>query len=309
MATHLFTHRDCLFHDAGPGHPEKADRLRMVLNRLEGEAFSGLVEHNASKASRKILELAHTDKYLDSIDASVPKSGIVQLDPDTFMSPGSKDAALRAVGAVCDAVDLVLTEKKTNAFCAIRPPGHHAEPDVAMGFCLYSNVAIGALYAREKFGLQKIAVVDFDVHHGNGTQAVFESEENLLYISTHQEAPFYPGTGHASEKGKGNILNIPLPSGAGSGEFKKAMTEQVFPALKAFGPELIFISAGFDAHVKDERANMNLTEADYDWVSKHLVEIAAQCCDGRLISVLEGGYDLVALADCAEIHVKALLEA
>ncbi len=308
MATHLFTHRECLFHDTGSGHPEMADRLRMVLHRLEEEEFEALIRHEASLAPADRLTLGHTSDYVQNILAQVPKSGIVQLDPDTFMSPGSKNAALRAVGAVCDAVDAVMGETNTNAFCAIRPPGHHAEPDVAMGFCLFNNVAIAALYARQAYSVQKIAVMDFDVHHGNGTQAIFENDPDLLYVSTHQEAPFYPGTGHASEKGVGNIVNIPLPSGAGSGEFRTAILEDAIPALNNFEPDWLILSAGFDARHRDERANMNLDEDDYEWVTREMMSVARKHCAGRLISVLEGGYDLVGLAESAEIHVKTLLE-
>ncbi len=309
MTTHLFTHKDCLFHDAGPGHPEMADRLRMVLHRLEEEAFDALIRHEASLASTDRLELVHTPDYVEKILKAVPDVGIIQLDPDTFMSPGSRNAALRAAGAVCDAVDAVVGETDTNAFCAIRPPGHHAEQATAMGFCLFNNIAVGALYAREKYGVQKIAVMDFDVHHGNGTQAMFEKDPDLLYISTHQEAPFYPGTGHVHETGvEGNIINIPLPSGAGSPEFRTAMKESVFPALDRFSPDLLFLSAGFDAHHRDERANMNLGKEDYHWATEKLMAIAAKHCGGRLISVLEGGYDLLGLAESAEIHVKTLLE-
>ncbi len=309
MTTHLFTHKDCLFHDAGPGHPEMADRLRMVLHRFEEEAFDALIRHEASLVPTERLELVHTPDYVEAVLKAVPAVGIIQLDYDTFMSPGSRNAALRAAGAVCDAVDAVVGETDTNAFCAIRPPGHHAEQATAMGFCLFNNVAVGALYAREKYGVQKIAVMDFDVHHGNGTQAMFEKDPDLLYISTHQEAPFYPGTGHAHETGiKGNIVNIPLPSGAGSSEFQSAMEENVFPALDQFSPDLLFISAGFDAHHRDERANMNLDKEDYRWATEKLMAVAAKHCGGRVISVLEGGYDLVGLAESVEIHVKTLLE-
>lgn len=310
MVTHLFTHRDCLFHDTGTGHPERADRLRMVLHKLDGEEFADLVWHEATLAERELIELVHDRSYVDEIEASYPDKGITSLDPDTYISPGSRNAALRSVGAVRDAVDLVMTTEDTNAFCAIRPPGHHAERDAAMGFCLFNNIAIGAFYARQKYNVKRVAVIDFDVHHGNGTQAMFENEPDFLYISSHQEAPFYPGTGFSSETGIGeNVLNLPLPSGAGSHEFRVAMEDQAFPKLEAFSPEILFISAGFDAHARDDRANMFLTEDDYQWISKKLVDIAWKSSNGRLISVLEGGYDLVGLANSAEIHVKALLEA
>lgn len=307
MTTHYFTHRDCLFHDNGEGHPEKADRLRMVWHRMEDEEFKTMQQHEASKATRELLELVHTSEYLDEIEARFPESGIIQLDPDTYMSPGTKDAALRAVGAVKDAVDAVINEPNSNAFCAIRPPGHHAETDTAMGFCIYNNVAIGAYYAKQKYNLERIAVIDFDVHHGNGTQAIFEDDSVMFYGSTHQEAPFYPGTGSRSEIGVGNIVNAPLPAGAGGTEFRAAMQSIILPALEAFKPQLLFISAGFDGHHRDLRADMNLTEEDYDWATKELLKIADKCCEGKVISVLEGGYDLVGLAQSAEVHVKALL--
>jgi len=309
MVTHLFTHRDCLFHDTGYEHPEKSDRLRMVWQYLEEDEFEAIVRHDASMGTTDLLELAHTPDHIDYIKSKRPDSGIVQLDPDTFMSPGSYDAAMRGVGAARDAVDLVMTQPGTNAFCAIRPPGHHAEADRAMGFCLFNNVAIAAKYAQQKYGITRIAVVDFDVHHGNGTQAIFEDEATLFYGSTHQEAPFYPGTGHRHETGAGNIFNSPLPEGSGGAEFKIAMERDILPALVAFDPELLIISAGFDAHHQDPRAGLNWTEEDYIWISNKLIKIAEQSCSGRVISVLEGGYDLVGLAQSAAVHVKALLDA
>jgi len=309
MSTHLFTHRDCLFHDNGPNHPERADRLRSVLHRFEEDHFSSITHHEASLGTRDLLLLAHTPDYLDAIEKAAPRSGVIQLDPDTFMSPGTIQAALRSVGAVRDAVDLVMSKMNSNAYCAIRPPGHHAEADKAMGFCIYNSVAIGALYARKEFNLSRVAVIDFDVHHGNGTQAIFEANSNLFYGSTHQEAPFYPGTGHLSETGVGNIVNAPLKAGAGAEEFKAAMRDTVLPALENFDPELLLISAGFDAHVSDPRADLNLEKEDYYWVTRELIKIANRCCTGRIVSVMEGGYDLVGLAESSEAHVKALLDA
>ncbi|MBL4739739.1 MAG: histone deacetylase family protein [Sneathiella sp.] len=309
MTTHLFTHRDCLFHDNGPNHPERADRLRSVLHRLEEDHFSAVKRHEASLGTQDLLLLAHTPEYLEAIEKAAPRSGIIQLDPDTFMSPGTIQAALRSVGAVRDAIDLVMSEPGSNAFCAIRPPGHHAEADKAMGFCIYNSVAIGALYARQKFNLSRVAVIDFDVHHGNGTQAIFETEPGLFYGSTHQEAPFYPGTGRSSETGVGNIVNAPLKAGAGTKEFKVAMMDIVLPALENFNPELLLISAGFDAHASDPRADLNLQKEDYIWITEKLIRIADQCCDGRIVSAMEGGYDLVGLAESSEVHVKALLDA
>jgi len=309
MVTHLFTHRDCLFHDTGYEHPEKSDRLRMVWQYLDEEEFESIIRHDASMGTTDLLELAHTLDHIKYIESMRPDAGIVQLDPDTFMSPGSYDAAMRGVGAVRDAVDLVMTQQDTNAFCAIRPPGHHAEADKAMGFCLFNNVAIAAKYAQKKYGIKRVAVVDFDVHHGNGTQAIFENDASLFYGSTHQEAPFYPGTGHRHETGVGNIFNSPLKEGSSGQEFKIAMERDILPALQDFQPELLIISAGFDAHHLDPRAGLNWDEKDYTWISEKLMEIGANTCAGRVISVLEGGYDLVGLAQSAAVHVKALLDA
>ncbi|MDF2366784.1 histone deacetylase family protein [Sneathiella sp.] len=308
MTTYLFTHRDCLFHDTGVGHPERADRLRAVLHQLDLENFPALERVDAPLASREQLALAHTEAHLDGLVARAPVAGIINLDPDTKMSPGSQMAAMRAAGAVIAAIDAVMKNKKSNAFCAIRPPGHHAEADRAMGFCLYNNVAIGAYHARKKYGLERVAVVDFDVHHGNGTQAIFEKDAGLLYASSHQ-APFYPGTGDASETGVGNIVNVPLAAGSGSRAFREAYDNIILPALEAFRPELLIISAGFDAHEKDPLANLNLTGADYGWITKKLVALADRHAAGRVVSALEGGYDLEGLADGVDAHVKALLRA
>jgi len=309
MTVHLFTHRDCLFHDNGKDHPEKADRLRMVWHYLEDEGFEDIIRHDASLAEEELLKLAHTPAYIKYIKEMRPVSGIVQLDPDTFMSPGSYDAALRGVGAVRDAVDFVLQGDENIAFCAARPPGHHAEQDRAMGFCLFNQIAIGAIYATEKYGLSRVAVMDFDVHHGNGTQAIFENNPKLFYASTHQEAPFYPGTGHAHETGVGNILNCPLPEGTDGSLFRKEMEEKILPALAAFNPDLLMISAGFDAHHADPRAGLNWVEDDYRWATEKLIDVAQKCSGGKIVSVMEGGYDLVGLAESAKTHVKALLAA
>ncbi|MEH6545420.1 MAG: histone deacetylase family protein [Sneathiella sp.] len=306
MTTYLFTHRDCLFHDTGDGHPERADRLRSVLHRLDLEDFPDLDRQDAPLATREMLALAHTTDYLDHIDKMAPAAGIIALDPDTKMSPGSKNAALRAAGAVCAAIDVVMTQENANAFCAARPPGHHAEADKAMGFCLYNSIAIGAIYAREKYGLKRVAVIDFDVHHGNGTQSIFETDPDLFYGSTHQ-APFYPGTGNTSETGVGNIFNVPLAAGDGWLKFKAAMQDIILPALEEFDPDLLLISAGFDAHEKDPLADINLTAEDYEWISVELIRIADKCCSGRIVSTLEGGYDLDGLSEGVNAHVKALL--
>lgn len=306
MSTLLVTHTACLGHETPAGHPESADRLRAVLHALEGEPFQYLIREEAPRATHEQLARVHSRQHVETLLARVPAQGFERIDADTAMSPGSGEAALRAAGAVTFAVDRVVTGTVHNAFCAVRPPGHHAEPDTAMGFCLFNNVAVGALHARAKHGLQKIAVIDFDVHHGNGTQAMFEADPNLFYASTHQ-APFYPGTGNASERGVGNILNLPLPDGTGGDDFRGLVADMVLPALRAFGADIIFISAGFDGHVQDPLAGFNLTEADYVWATQELRKAAEELCDGRIVSTLEGGYDLDALARSASAHVRALM--
>lgn len=305
METLLVTHPACLDHETPPGHPECSDRLRAVLNALEAEEFALLQRVNAPEATIEQLERVHPAIHVETILNGAPLEGFRRIDADTSMSPGSAEAALRAAGAVTHAVDEVMAGRARNAFCAIRPPGHHAEPDQAMGFCLFNNVAVGALHARDAHGLKRIAVVDFDVHHGNGTQASFEADPNLFYASTHQW-PLYPGTGSASEHGLGNILNRCLPPGSGSAEFREAYAGAILPALSQFGPDFIFISAGFDGHAADPLANLRLTEDDYGWVTTELVKLANLHCDGRVVSTLEGGYDLAALAASARAHVRAL---
>jgi acetoin utilization deacetylase AcuC-like enzyme len=306
MTTALITHSACLYHEMPAGHPERPDRLTAVLNRLEAEAFTLLERMEAPLASREQIERVHPAFYIDAVLDAVPTRGLVQLDGDTILSPGSGQAALRAAGAVVLAVDCVMSGSVRNAFCAVRPPGHHAEPTRAMGFCIFNNVAVGALHARSSHGLSKIAVVDFDVHHGNGTQAMFAEDPELFFGSTHQ-MPLYPGTGRADERGQGNIHNVPLSLGAGSTEFRDAWDETILPALDAFSPEMILISAGFDAHRRDPLANLNLTEADYGWVTARLCELASIHCSSRIVSTLEGGYDLTALADSVAVHVSVLM--
>lgn len=309
MTTVLLTHSACLYHETPSGHPESSDRLRAVLRALEDEAFQYLLREEAPRAAREEIARVHPSYFIDAVLKAVPEKGFASLDPDTHVSPGSGEAALRAAGAVVTAVDRVMSGAALNAFCAVRPPGHHAEPTRAMGFCLFNNVAVGALHARQKHGLGRIAVVDFDVHHGNGTQAMFEEDENLFFASSHQ-MPLYPGTGRPSERGRANnIVNAALDPGAGSHEFRQAWDNTVLPALDAFRPDFILVSAGFDAHRRDPLANMNLTEQDYAWVTARLCAIAATHCAGRLVSTLEGGYDLNALAASAAAHVKALMAA
>ncbi len=307
MATALFSHSACLHHDTGPGHPECADRLRAILARLETEEFAWLDRREAPLAEVSQIARVHGEGFAEALLDAVPAEGYAAIDGDTVISPGSGEAAFRAAGAVCAAVDAVMQGEIRNAFCAVRPPGHHAEPDQAMGFCLFNNVAIGALHARARWGVRRVAVIDFDVHHGNGTQAAFNNDPDLFYASTHQ-SPLYPGTGQAHEHGvAGNILNLPLRPFAGSAEFRARVAEQLLPELRRFKPELLLISAGFDAHARDPLAQLNLTDDDYYWVTEQLLKIAADTAEGRVVSALEGGYDLRALASASAAHVRALM--
>ena len=308
MTTRVYTHPACLSHDMGLGHPESPARLASVLAALKTPDFAKLEWAEAPKAEFAQIMRAHPPAYIEGMLAAVPEKGLVAVDADTILSPGSGEAALRAAGAVVAAVDDVAKERVANAFCAIRPPGHHAEASIAMGFCLFNNVAVGAYHAREVHGFERVAVMDFDVHHGNGTQAIFERDAKMFYASTHQ-MPLYPGTGSIAETGVGNICNAPLPPYAGSQEFRAAMTERVLPAMDAFRPDLVIISAGFDAHKADPLANLQLVEADYAWATDELVGIARRHCGGRVISALEGGYDLHALAASAAAHVQQLMAA
>ena len=306
MTTLLYTHSACLDHDPGSHHPESPARLRAVLAALSGPQYAGLDRREAPEAAFDDVLRVHSRRHIERVLAAVPKAGHAAIDADTVLSPASGKAALRAAGAVAAAVDAVVAKEADNAFCAVRPPGHHAEPDRAMGFCLFNNAAIGALRAREVHGLDRVAVIDFDVHHGNGTQAAFEADDNLFYASTHQY-PLYPGTGAASETGVGNIVNVPLRPMSGSGPFRLAMTGRVLPALDAFRPDLVLISAGFDAHRSDPLAQLMLEESDYTWVTGKLLEIAARHAEGRVVSTLEGGYDLAALGASVAAHVRVLM--
>jgi acetoin utilization deacetylase AcuC-like enzyme len=304
--TALISHPACLEHDTGRGHPERIDRLRVVLQALAASEFAALRRVEAPQASRQAIERIHLPDYVDNVFAAIPSQGYAMLDGDTTVSPGSGEAALRAAGAVITAIDLIAAGEIDTGFCAVRPPGHHAEADRAMGFCLFNNVAIGAAHARAVHGWQRVAVMDFDVHHGNGTQHSFAADADFFYASTHQ-MPLYPGTGAASERGLGNICNAPLPPGAGSAAFRSAMTTRILPAIEAFRPDLILISAGFDAHHADPLANLALEAADFGWATTELLHLAKGCCHGRLASSLEGGYDLEALAESAAAHVTALM--
>src|SRR3954462_12078172 len=306
MTTLLYTHPVCLEHDPGQYHPEAPARLRAVLSALDGPDFARLERREAPEAALDDIARAHPRAFVERLLAAVPQSGHVGIDADTIMSSGSGQAALRAAGAGTAAVDAVIARGADNAFCAVRPPGHHAEPGRAMGFCLFNNIEIGALRAREVHGLARVAVVDFDVHHGNGTQARFESDASLFYASTHQ-FPLYPGTGAASETGVGNIVNVPLRPMSGSREFRLGMTREILPALDAFRPEMVFISAGFDAHRNDPLAQLALEDADYAWVTEQLQDLARRHAKGRVVASLEGGYDLAALAASTAAHVRVMM--
>jgi len=308
MTTQLYTHPACLEHDPGPGHPERPERLRAVLAALEDESFADLERREAPPASRAQLLYVHTEAYVEQVFAALPESGQVNLDADTLVSPGSGEAALRAAGAVCAAVDAVMSGGAANAFCAVRPCGHHAEAARAMGFCLFNNVAVAAFHARAAQGARRVAVVDFDVHHGNGTQHMFEADADLFYASTHQW-PLYPGTGAADERGVGNIVNLPLSPHSGSDDFRAAVSGSLIPALHAFKPDLLLISAGFDGHARDPLAQLNLVEDDFAWITDELMTVAGEHCAGRVVSALEGGYDLAALAASAAAHVRRLMSA
>jgi acetoin utilization deacetylase AcuC-like enzyme len=308
MTTFLYTHPACLDHDPGRHHPESPARLRAVLAALDDPEFARLERCEAPEATREDLLRVHPRRHVDRILGAVPQIGHIAIDADTVLSPASGEAALRAAGAVVAAVDAVVAKEADNAFCAVRPPGHHAEPQRAMGFCLFNNAAIGALRARAAHGLSRVAVVDFDVHHGNGTQAAFETDGTLFYASTHQY-PLYPGTGAASETGVGNVVNVPLRPMAGSSQFRLGVTQRILPALDAFRPELVIVSAGFDAHRSDPLAQLMLEEADYTWVTEKLLEIADRHAAGRLVATLEGGYDRSALAASAAAHVRVLMSA
>ena len=298
-----WTHPACLAHDTGPGHAERPERLRAVLDALHA-AFPDLDWHEAPRATRGQLLRVHTPELLSTVlDTHSPAR--VHLDPDTVLSPASAEAALRGTGAAIAATDAVLHGPVRRAFCAVRPPGHHATRDVAMGFCLFIHLAVAAAHALDHGHLSRVAIVDFDVHHGNGTQAIFEHDPRVLYLSSHQ-SPLYPDTGYVEERGDGNIFNAPLPPNSGSDRFRAAWRDRLLPALDDFRPQLLFISAGFDAHWRDPLAQLQLQADDYAWVTQELIAIADRHAQGRIVSLLEGGYDLQALAECSVAHVAAL---
>ena len=307
--TIIYTHTACLEHRPGPHHPESPERLKAVVEALRTPEFASLEWRDAPMGTVEQLQLIHDTDYIDEIAQRAPTHGYVPLDAgDTVMSPGSWEAVMRCVGAACAGVDTVMNGDARNVFCATRPCGHHAEPAKAMGFCIFNQAAIAAAYACEVHKLERVAVVDFDVHHGNGTQAAFFNRPELFYASTHQ-SPFYPGTGARSETGVNhNIVNVPLPRGCESAQFRAAISALVLPSLRAFAPDLLIISAGFDAHRLDPLAGMNLEDSDFHWITRELMQIADEACNGRIVSILEGGYSLDALATSSMAHVGALMQ-
>ncbi len=312
MSTLLVTHPSFVLHDTGEGHPERPDRMRAIDKVLSHELFSDLSRQEAPLRPdvEAAIGLVHPTDYVAAIKAARPSRGqeAVRLDPDTVLSSGSWEPALRAVGAGLLAVDEVIAGTVTNAFCQVRPCGHHAETAKAMGFCLFNNAAVAARYAQQKHGAERIAIVDWDVHHGNGTQEIFWSDKSVFFASTHQ-MPLYPGTGALGETGDGNIWNAPLRPNDGGEQFRAAMEQRILPALRNFAPDLIIISAGFDAHKADPLANLRLVEEDFAWATEELMEVAARHANGRIVSMLEGGYDLTALARSVAVHVKRLMDA
>jgi len=307
MKTGLITSDTYQNHNTGNGHPEKIDRVTTIIDNFKKLDNKNLLWKKPSKFSKSLLEITHNSDYISFVERSFPKKGLSFLDGDTIVSPGSKEATSDAVGSIIAAIDGVQNNEFKNAFCAVRPPGHHAEKNKAMGFCIYNNVAVGANYLIDKYRLNKIAIIDFDVHHGNGTQDIFYDNEKILYISTHQY-PFYPGSGTEQEKGKyNNILNIPLPAGTTSEEYLNAY-EYVLKRIDEFKPEFILLSAGFDAHKDDPLAQFQLESKDFYEITKRTLGLSKLYCDGKVVSILEGGYDLLALQESTEMHVKALLE-
>lgn len=308
MSTLFVSHPDCLAHVTPPGHPERVERLERILAVADAAEFAGLDRAEAPLAEDRFLLLAHAAAYLREVAEAIPEKGFRSLDADTHVSPGSLTAARRAAGAVVMAVDTVMSGEAQNAFCAVRPPGHHAERARAMGFCIFGNAAIGALHALENHGLSRVAILDFDVHHGNGTQALVWNDARILYGSTHQ-MPLYPGSGGAHETGEhGQVVNAPLAPLSGGAEFRRAMEDRIFPAVRRHDPGLIIISAGFDAHERDPLANLNLTAEDFAWATAEICDLAAESCGGRVVSTLEGGYDLEALGASVAAHLGVLTE-
>jgi acetoin utilization deacetylase AcuC-like enzyme len=309
MTTLYLCHSAALDHRTPPGHPERADRIRAIERLLEAERFSSLLREQAPLATDEQIGRVHPQAYLDALRTAAPREGFVRVDADTTLSPGTMEAALRGAGAAARAVDEVMTGTVRNAFVAMRPPGHHAERAMPMGFCFFNNAAVAARHAQAAHGAERVAVLDWDVHHGNGTQDIFWSDPTVLYASTH-EMPLYPGTGARSERGEhGTVVNAPLRAGDDGEVFREALRTAVLPRMEAFGPDLIVISAGFDAHWRDPLANLRLVEADFAWATREVTAIAERRCGGRVVSLLEGGYDLDGLAKSVAAHVATLMEA
>ena len=307
MSTLLITHPACLQHLVPHGHPERPERLRAVERALEAEKFQALARLEAPRAPLEVIALCHPMDYIAGLRDSTPQEGIIHIDGDTSMSPGSFEAGLRAAGGAIHAVDEVLAKKAANAFVATRPPGHHAETARPMGFCFFDNAAIAARYAQKHHGIGRAAIVDFDVHHGNGSQEIFWADKSVMYCSTHQ-MPLFPGTGAISESGEYNtVVNAPLRPGDGAEKFRDAFESRILPRLNEFQPELVIISAGFDAHYRDPLANINLVEEDFSWATQKLMDVADRHAGGRVVSLLEGGYDLQALGNSVAAHVTALM--
>ena len=307
MATLLVSQRNFDSHVTPSGHPERAERLRAIDAMLDGPAFSPLVRRDAPSGDLTLAELVHAPGYLQALAQVRPAEGLAQIDEDTFISAGSLDAAATALGAGLAAVEAVALGEVENAFCAVRPPGHHAERERPMGFCLVNNIAIVARDTQRRFGAERVAIVDFDVHHGNGTQDIFQDDPSVLYISSH-EMPLFPGTGAASETGVGNILNVPLPARSGGDVMREAYETAVLPKLRDYRPDFIFISAGFDADYRDPLAHLTWRPDDFAWITRKLREVANECCGGRIVSMLEGGYDRDGLAEGVAAHIQALMD-
>ena len=305
MSTAYISHQNCLAHDTGQGHPECASRLSAIEDKLLLSGLSDFLKNiDAPDVTEAQLLRAHTAEHLKTIEVMMPQKGYARLDPDTVICPDTLKAARRAAGAVVSAVDLIMAGKVKNAFCAVRPPGHHAESDRALGFCIYNNIAVGAAHALSEHGIKKVAVVDFDVHQGNGTEDILIGDDRVLYCSIFQH-PFFPYT--SIPENSERVVSIPLDATAKSAEFRAAITDHWIPALEQFAPELIFVSAGFDAHRDDDMSYVSLTDADFRWVTQEIVRLAGLSASGRIVSVLEGGYELNSLARCVETHLRVLM--